>query len=172
MPEIADPPALSCSLLLPAPEIQQNQPLAPDLFPLRTHDARGRFAPGHSGNPAGRPPGIPNPKRRVLDLRARKLSPGALSALLDRKPWLLRPLLTQVLPPPAAWFDPAAHLGIRLSALRTAEDFERAAGTVWAAVLRGEIGPADAVRLMRLLRRTRTRLRRLRRKQRLARGPA
>jgi hypothetical protein len=33
-------------------------------------DARGRFATGSSGNPRGRPRGIPNPRRRVPDLVA------------------------------------------------------------------------------------------------------
>jgi hypothetical protein len=62
----------------------------------------GRFAKGSSGNPHGRPRGIPNPERRVPDLVARPLSARALSDLLDRKPDLLRLLATQILPPPRA----------------------------------------------------------------------
>jgi hypothetical protein len=35
---------------------------------------------------AGRPPGIPNPRRRAPDLVARPLSPKTLSHLIARKP--------------------------------------------------------------------------------------
>jgi len=60
----------------------------------RARDARGRFIKGRSGNPRGRPPGIPNPKRRVPDLAA--LSMTALADLIGRKPHLLRPLAAQL----------------------------------------------------------------------------
>jgi hypothetical protein len=92
MPEIdADPPSPFYSPLLFGPGVQESQLLGPDPFLPRARDARGRFAKGSSGNPRGRPPGIPNPKRRVPDLAARPLSAQALSDLLDRKPQLLRP---------------------------------------------------------------------------------
>src|SRR5216684_1772722 len=101
MPEIADhlfPPVTTC---FSGPRLEEYQSFAPDRdarAPARA--ARGRFAKGSSGNPRGRPPGIPNPKRRVPDLMARPLSGEALAALLDRKPHLLRPLAAQFLPPP------------------------------------------------------------------------
>jgi len=88
-------------------------------------DARGRFAKGSSGNPSGRPRGIPHPKRRVPDLAARPLNAQALSELIDRKPDLLRPLAAQVLLAPLASIDPAERLGIDLSSLRTVEDFRQ-----------------------------------------------
>jgi hypothetical protein len=128
-------------------------------------DRSGRFATGHSGNPAGRPPGIPNPKRRLPDLRARPLSPEALSDFLKRKPWLLRPLAAQFLPP-ARRIDPAERLGIDLGSLQTAEDFQRVLSSVLAAVSQGEIGPFEAGRIAR---RVRTRLRAVRRLARLQR---
>jgi len=138
MPEIvADPPASSCNRLYPEPRFQESQLLGPDRFPPRARDARGRFAKGSSGNPRGRPPGIPNPKRRVPDLAARPLSAQALSDLLDRKPHLLRPLAEQLLPPPLAPVDPAARLGIELSSLRMVEDLRQVLATVLAAVARG-----------------------------------
>ena len=112
MPEIAsDPSSLSCSHLFPEPGIQVSQALAPDPFPPRARDARGRFAKGSSGNPPGRPRGIRNPRRRVPDLLARPLSPKALSDLIDRKPHLLRPLAEQALPRPAS-IGPAERLGV------------------------------------------------------------
>src|SRR5271157_3711036 len=120
---IADRPLPSSSLLLPRPGIEEYQPLGPDPFSPRAREARGRFMKGSSGNPRGRPRGIPNPKRRVPDLATRPLSAQALSDLIDRKPHLLRPLAAQLLPPPPALIDPAKRLGIDLSSLRTAEDF-------------------------------------------------
>jgi hypothetical protein len=115
----------------------------------RPRDAHGRFAKGTSGNPPGRPRGIPNPKRRVPDLVARPLSAQALSDLIDRKPHLLRPLAAQVLPPPLAAIDRAERLGINLSSLRAVEDFRQVLSTVLVAVARGEIAPAEAVRIAR-----------------------
>jgi hypothetical protein len=138
MPEIiADPLSQSCYLLFSRAGIEEDQSLAPDPCLSRARDARGRFAKGSSGNPRGRPRGIPNPKRRVPDLVARPLSPQALSHLLDRKPQLLRPLAAQLLPPPLAPRDPAEHFASGLSSLRTAEDYRRLLSSVLAAVVRG-----------------------------------
>src|SRR6266849_189624 len=143
MPEIvADSILLSCYHLFPRPGIQGSQLLGPDLFLPLARDARERFAKGSSGNSRGRPRGIPNPKRRVPDLKARPLSAQALSDLIDRKPHLLRPLAAQLLPPPLASTDPAERLGIDLSSLRTAGDFRWVLSSVLAAIARGEIAPA------------------------------
>jgi hypothetical protein len=114
-------------------------------------DARGRFSKGSSGNPRGRPRGIPNPKRRVPDLAARPLGAQALSDLLDRKPHLLRPLAAQLLPPPLAPSDPAERLGIDLSSRRTLDDLPQVFATVLAAVARGAITPGEAARIARRL---------------------
>jgi hypothetical protein len=107
MPEIAaDPRSPSCSYLFSGPGIQVFQTLAPDLSSPRARDPRGRFAKGTSGNPRGRPPGIPNPRRRVPNLSVRPLKAQALTGLLDRKPHLLRPLAAQLLPPAARCHRP------------------------------------------------------------------
>jgi hypothetical protein len=184
MPEIAaDPSAVCCSSLLSGSETEEIQSLAPDPFSLRAparareadrgarepsaRDDRGRFAQGHSGNPQGRPRGIPNPKRRVLTVQAWRRNPQAASALLDRKPRLLLPLLRPVLPPASARrVDPAERLGISVASLRTAAEMQQALTAVWAAVSQGEIAPAEAGRIAR---RVRTRLRALRRLARLQR---
>jgi hypothetical protein len=149
----------SCYLLFSGPGIEESQSVGPDPSLPRARDARGRFAKGSSGNPGGRPRGIPNPKRRVPDLAARPLSAGALSDLIDRRPHLLRPLAAQVLPPPLPSIDSAKHLGIDLSSVRTADDVRQVLSTVLAAVARGQIAPAEAARIAR---RTRARLRAVR----------
>jgi hypothetical protein len=165
MPENpTDPPAPSCYHLLFGNEIQESQSLAPDPILSRARDRSGRFANGHSGNPRGRPPGIPNPKRRVLDLQAWGANRQTALALLDRKPWLWRPLLAQVLPPRRA-IDPAERLGIRLASLRTEEDVQRVVRKIWAALSRGEIGAAEAARLARRVFRAVQRLERLERRR-------
>ena len=170
MPETAvDSPDPCCSLLLSKTGLQESQALGPDPFLSRARDAPGRFAKGSSGNPQGRPPGIRNPKRCVLDLVARPLSAKALSKLLDRKPYHLRPLAAQLLPPPLKPIDPAERLGIDLSSLRAAEDLQQLVPKVLAAIARGEITPAEGARLAR---RVRTRLRAIRRLARLARAAA
>src|SRR5207247_1021220 len=105
------------------------------------------------------PRGIPNPQRRVIGLQAWRANPQAASAVAKRKPWLLRPLLLQVLPPLAV-LDPAERLGIRLSRLCTPQQAQRAIHRVWAALSRGEIAPVEAAQIAR---RVRSRLRRVRR---------
>ncbi|HEY2538603.1 MAG TPA: DUF5681 domain-containing protein [Stellaceae bacterium] len=167
MPEmVADPPDLPCYLLFPGDGIEESQRLAPDPLLSPARDARGRFAEGSSGNPRGRPRGIPNPGRRMPDLVARPLTARAMAELLDRKPHLLMPLAGQLLPPPAPAIDPAERLGIELSSLRTTEDLRQALSTVLAAVSQGEIAPAEAARIAR---RGRARLRSARRHARLER---
>jgi hypothetical protein len=150
MPEIvADPPDPSCCHLFSGSRIQEFQLLDPDPFSPRARDARGRFAKGSSGNPGGQPRGIPNPKRRVPDLAARPLSAGALSNLIDRRPYLLGPLAAQLLPPPLPSTDPAKRLGIDVPSLRTVEDVRPVLSAVLAAVARGEIALPEAARLAR-----------------------
>jgi hypothetical protein len=167
MPEIvADPPDPSCYHLFPRSRIQEFQLLGPDPFSPRGRDARGRFAKGSSGNPRGRPRGIRNPRRRVPDLAARRPSAQALSDLLDRKPHLLRPLAAQVLPPPLPPTDPATHLGIDLSSLRTVEEVPQVLSAVLAAIARGEVAPAEGARIAR---RVSARLRAVRRLERVGR---
>jgi len=170
MPEIvADPPSPSCYLLFSRPGVEEDQSLGPDPLLPRARDARGRFVKGSSGNPGGRPRGIPNPKRRVPDLAARPLSAQALSELIDRKPYLLRPLAAQLLPPPLAPIDPAERLGIALSSLRTPEDFRLVPVTVLTAIARGEITPAEGANIAE---RVGARLRASRRLARLMSRPA
>jgi hypothetical protein len=148
--------------------MMESQSLGPVRLSPRARDALGRFARGSSGNPRGRPRGIPTPKRRVPDLLARPLSAQALSHLLDRKPYLLRPLAAQLLAPPLRAIDPAQRLGIDLASLRTVEDVRTGFARVWTAISRGEIAPVEGARVARRLR---VQLRVLRRFARLGVAP-
>ena len=179
MPEIpADLPAPACFCLYFGAGIEENQPLAPDLSPFRapapvredtlTRDADGRFAKGHSGNPEGRPCGIPNPRRRVVTLQAWRANPEACKALFHRQPWQLRRLLARILPP-ARPIDPAERIGLRIASVRTPEQVWRALDKAFQAASRGEIAPAEAARIMR---RIEARLRAERRRLRKAAAPA
>jgi hypothetical protein len=85
----------------------------------------------------------------VPDLVARPLSAEALADLIDRKPHPLRPLAAQLLPPPHASTNPAKHLGIGLSSLRTVEDVRQMLSAVLAAVASGESSPAEGASIAR-----------------------
>jgi hypothetical protein len=163
---VAESPEPSQYPLLSRTGIRENQYLDPDPVLPGARDGRGRFAVGSSGNPRGRPRGIPNPKRRVPDLAARPLSPPALSRLVDRKPHLLRPLAAQLLPPPRAAIDALQQLAINLSSLRTAEDVSRLLPRVLTAMSRGEITPAAGARVAKQVQARMRAVRRLARLQR------
>src|SRR5436190_17486808 len=157
MPEIcSDSPAIACFLLHFENGIEENQRLAPDLFRFSApdepavRDRGGRFAPGQSGNPRGRPRGIPNPQRRTVTPPAFRKKPEACKALFRRQPSLLRRLLRQILPPASAR-DPAERIGLRLSSVRTPQQARRAIKQIWSALARGDLGTAEAARLARRL---------------------
>jgi len=97
MPEIiGDSPGSACFSLHFESGNEENQSLGPDLLPFAareqagddtrdddTRDRAGRFAQGHSGNPRGRPRGIPNPKRRRVTLQAWRQNPEAMQGVVQ-----------------------------------------------------------------------------------------
>lgn len=97
----APPDIRSLLLLLSEGENQQNQSVAPDI--ILTRDARGRFAEGRSGNPRGRPRGTLRGKYPMRNLRAHPVGGAALADLTRRKPYLLRRIASQFLPPAPPW---------------------------------------------------------------------
>jgi hypothetical protein len=98
---------------------------------------RGRFQPGKSGNPAGRPKGIPNPSRvlrQMIDAEAivKRLEQAALSGDVAAA----RTLLERALP-----VYRSAAAPVELPELEAAGDFTDKARAVLAAVAGGKIPP-------------------------------
>src|ERR1051325_10057158 len=159
MPETALDLHPACSDLLPETGIEEYQTLGPDPNPSRacararetTRDTTreaSRDARGHSANPKGRPRGIRNPCRRPLGLLLRQARPGTLAPLVRRKRYLLRPVLSLVVPP-ARRPDPGERLGIDVAHMRSASQIAAAIGKALSAVSRGEITPREGLRLAR-----------------------
>lgn len=110
----------------------------------------GRFKPGVSGNPAGKPVGARHRTTRaieaLLDNEHEALTRKAIAKALEGDTVALRLCLDRIAPP-----RKDAPISIALPSVRSAADAVDASAAVLAAVAAGEITPDEAARVMALL---------------------
>jgi hypothetical protein len=112
---------------------------------------RGRpFAPGHSGNPGGRPKGARNKAtvlaEQLLDGESEALIRKAIDKALGGDTAALRLCLDRVLPPRRGRL-----VTFELPTIETAKDACAASSAVLAACANGELSPAEAAEFMGLI---------------------
>ena len=110
----------------------------------------GRFKPGVSGNPSGKPAGARHKTTRaieaLLDGEHEALTRKAIEKALEGDMVALRLCLDRVAPP-----RKDAPISIEIPPVRSAADAVDASAAVLAAVAVGEITPDEAGRVMALL---------------------
>ncbi|UFN47929.1 hypothetical protein LPC08_18200 [Roseomonas sp. OT10] len=113
----------------------------------------GRFLPGHSGNPGGRPKGARSRLNRMAEDFALTNGEGLLAIAygmcLDRDAATLRLLLERIFP--AKDWCPEPEPDLILGPLETVEDIKSASGRVIAAYRSGGVTSADVGKLHRVL---------------------
>lgn len=118
--------------------------------PQQARDARSGFAPGVSGNPAGRPPGARNRVslaiEALLEGEAERLTRKAIERALEGDGQALRICMDRIAPPRRDRPTPFA-----LPALKEAADARDAFAAVVRAVAEGELTPSEAVTLAGLI---------------------
>jgi hypothetical protein len=120
---------------------------------LPTHlrrDRRGRFVRGHSGNLAGRPPGIRNratmAAEAMLDGEAAALTRKALDLALEGDTAALRLCLDRVVAPRRE-----RAVAFTMPAIRDAADLARAMAALAGAAAAGMITPGEAAQLAQVV---------------------
>ena len=110
----------------------------------------GRWQPGQSGNPAGRPKGarhkVTQAVEALLEGQAEALTQRAIEKALEGDGAALRLCLERLAPPrkdAAVFFD--------LPAIQSATDTVRASSSLLEAVAAGNVTPDEAGRIMELL---------------------
>lgn len=115
-----------------------------------TGGAKGRFAPGVSGNPAGRPKGALNRSSRValalLEGEAEGLARKAVELALSGDSTALRICIERLIP-----VARERSVELELPALKSATDLPAAVSRILGAVAEGEITPTEGERLAGLL---------------------
>jgi hypothetical protein len=110
----------------------------------------GRFRPGHSGNPLGRPKGSLNrttlAAAALLDGEAEELTRTVIELARNRDMAALRLCLERILPPRRERL-----IQIELPPLRKASDARKAMAAITAAVANGEITTSEATELAKLV---------------------
>jgi hypothetical protein len=111
---------------------------------------RGRFQPGRSGNPAGKPKGARNRATRaaeaLLDGESEELTRKAIELAKAGDGTALRLCLERLIP---ARRDRPVNFD--LPAIETANDAAKAMGAILQAVAAGEISPSEGAEVARLL---------------------
>ena len=121
-----------------------------DLSSTPTRAASGRFLPGRSGNPAGRPPGSRNRSSLLIEQIDEAESAAIVKAVVDRAlsgHWpAQRACLTRL-------FAPAkeAPLALDLPAVASAADVAAAGTALIAALAAGDVTPGEAQKVMAVL---------------------
>jgi hypothetical protein len=110
----------------------------------------GRFKPGQSGNPGGRPKGALNKAtlatQALLDGEAEVLTRKVVELAKEGHPAALRLCLERLLPP-----RKDRPITFALPQLEGAEDLAKALGEILQAVARGEITPGEGQTLTAML---------------------
>ncbi|MGJ8537395.1 MAG: DUF5681 domain-containing protein [Parasphingopyxis sp.] len=110
----------------------------------------GTFAPGYSGNPAGKPKGarhlITRAVEELLDGEHEALTRAAIDKALEGDTTALRLCLDRIAPP-----KKDGPVSIELPVVKTAQDAVDASAAVLLAVGAGDITPDEAGRVMALL---------------------
>jgi hypothetical protein len=106
-------------------------------------DRSGRFRPGCSGNPAGKPKGARNRATRLaeelLDGEAEAITRRAIAAALDGEPTALRLCLERIAP-----VRKGRSVTFEIGPLETTGDLARASRRLLEAVADGELTPEEA----------------------------
>jgi hypothetical protein len=111
-------------------------------------DPSGRFAKGRSGNPAGRPRGIRNPRARQIARLRWNPEQGsvryAIDCARDGHRLAIQLCLGYLIPPRRS-----RPIAFDLPPIRDAADLLPTLGAILEAAAAGEIAPSEAVRLAR-----------------------
>lgn len=118
--------------------------------PEKTGEKQGRFRPGQSGNPNGRPPGSRNVVTRLVEElfegEAEEITRKAIELAKAGDGPVLRLVLERLAPA-----RKHAPISFELPPIDTAADAKAASSAVLAAVAAGDISPGEAGAVMGLL---------------------
>jgi hypothetical protein len=109
-----------------------------------------RFQPGHSGNPAGRPPGALNKTTLAVEAAMAERAEEIVGSLMDRakngEPAPMRLIMERLAPT-----GRNRPIGIALPVIRTPEDVEAALAVVTAELAAGKLSISEASAVISLI---------------------
>ena len=116
----------------------------------KSNQIPGRFKPGQSGNPAGKPKGARHRTtmaiEALLEGQAEALTQKAIEMALSGDGVAMRLVLDRLVPPRRD-----RHIAIELPPVKTATDATAASGKIVDAVASGEITPNDGAEVGKIL---------------------